>query len=345
MIDGERRAALLGSKLGVLVASAVGTSTTRRPAPFAPGAGLVEDQAGGATGWVLGDTEPARALGPAVLWARRNGVAHLHLLVDDAGAAGLLARRAPVFTLSPRVWRVEGRALEEAAPAAHVVEPPLDPRLVEAASMFVAAGCDRVVEHGRVVGEVSGLEVARVTIGADGEPLLEVGVGRFDREAHAMISGGDITTERLAEVVRLVAWHRRSGAPSHPLQALVPERALRARVVAAPSLVGAERLVPVPPVVEAPDLRTAVPAPAVGEAGDGAPMVVVCSTGIDLDVVPTAADTWLRDARDGRLVVAVPTRDAHGATRELAAALVTPAEVVAVPPPSSPAGGEAEPRP
>jgi hypothetical protein len=333
VIDAERRAALLGVKLGALVASAVGSSAHLRPAPFAAGAGLVEDRSGGGVGWVLADVDPARALGPAVVWAGRNGVGALHLLVDDAGAAGLLARRAPLFALSPSISRVAGRALEAAAPVAHVVEPPLDPRLVEVASMFVAAGCDRVVEHGRVVAEVAGLEVARVSIGADGEPLLEVGVGRFDREAHAMISGGDIDAARLAEVVRLVAGHRRPGAPPHPLKSLVPERALRARVVATPSLVGAERLVAVPPVVEAPDLRTALPAPAVGEAGDGAPVVVVCSTGIDLDVVPTAADTWLRDGRGGRLVVAVPTRDVHRVTEELAGALVVPAEVVGVPEP------------
>ena len=328
----ERRAALLGAKLGALVASADGASPARRPVPFASGAGLLEEADGAARGWVLADAGPARALGPAVLWARRHGVTRLDLLVDDPGAAGLLARRAPLFTLAPRVWRVEGRSLLEAEPVPHAVEPPVDARLVEAASPFVAAGCDRVVEHGRVVGEVAGLEVARVTIGEDGEPLLEVGVGRFDREAHAMISGGDIDAGRLADVVRLVARHRRPDAAPHPLKALVPERALRARVVAAPALVGAERLVRVPPVVEPPDLRTATPAPAVGEDADGGPVVVVCSTGIDLDLVPTAADTWLRDGRDARLVVAVPARDAHPATAELAAALVHPAEVVAVPP-------------
>jgi hypothetical protein len=80
-----------------------------------------------------------------------------------------------------------------------------------------------------------------------------------------MISGGQIDAARLADVVALVARHRRPGAAPHPLNMLGPERALRARVVADPSLVGADTLVPVPPVVEPPDLRTATPAPAVGE--------------------------------------------------------------------------------
>lgn len=274
-------------------------------------------------------------LGPALLWASRNAVSELHLLVDDPAAAGLLARRAALFRAAPTVWEVHGRDLEPATPAPHVPEPPADPRLVEAASLFVAAGCDRVVEHGRIVAEVAGLEVARVSPGPDGEPVLEVGVGRFDREAHHMISGGDLDVARLRKVAELVGRHRRPGAPPHPLNALVPERALRSRVLAQPSLVGAAHLVPVPPVVEPPDLRTTSPSPAVGETLDGEPLVVVCSTGIDLDLVPSAADTRLRDARGGRLVVAVPTRDAHPATAELAAALVEPAVVV----PVAPAGG------
>ena len=301
--------------------------------PFAGGAGVVQRGEGASTGWVLADEQPARVLGPALLWASRHRLSALNLVVDDAAVAALLARRAPLFTSAPTVWVANGRSLEPAAAAPHRVEPPTDPRLVDAASMFVAAGCDRVVEHGRIVAEVAGLEVARVTIGADGEPLVEVGVGRFDREAHAMISGGEPDAARLADVADLVRSHRRPGAPRHPLNALVPERALRSRVVADPSLVGAATLVPVPPVVEPPDLRTAAPAPAVGVHGDGSPVTVVCSTGIDLDLVPTAADTRLRDGRGGRLVLAVPPRDVHPATTELAAALVAPADVVAVPGP------------
>jgi hypothetical protein len=292
----------------------------------------VEDGRGGPAGWVLSDDAQGRVLGPALLWATRTGVDALRVVVDDRQAAGLLARRAALFRLAPAVWVVDGRSLEPAEATPHVVESPTDPRLLEAASLFVAAGCDRVVEHGRVVAEVAGLEVARVTVGDDGQPLLEVGVGRFDREAHTTISGGDIDVDRLRAVAALVVEHRRPGAPPHPLNALVPERALRSRVVARPELVGAARLVPVPPVVEPPDLRTTSPAAAVGEDAGGGPVVVVCSTGIDLDLVPTAADTRLRDGRAARLVLAVPARDAHRATAELAAALVEPAELVAIPP-------------
>ena len=56
-------------------------------------------------------------------------------------------------------------------------------------------------------------------------------------------------------------------------------------------------------------------------------MVVVTSTGIDLDLVPTAADLRLAHAPGARLVLAVPERDAHPVTRRLAGELVEPAEV------------------
>ena len=53
--------------------------------------------------------------------------------------------------------------------------------------------------------------------------------------------------------------------------------------------------------------------------------------GIDLGLVPMAADLRLAHAPGARLVLVVPERDAHPVTRRLAAALVEPAEVVALP--------------
>jgi hypothetical protein len=65
---------------------------------------------------------------------------------------------------------------------------------------------------------------------------------------------------------------------------------------------------------------------------EGRPVVVAASTGIDLDLVPAAADA--RSAAgldDARLVLALVEADAHPRTRQLAALLRTPAEVVIVP--------------
>jgi hypothetical protein len=69
---------------------------------------------------------------------------------------------------------------------------------------------------------------------------------------------------------------------------------------------------------------------ATGTSVDGHPVVVVASTGIDLDLVPFAADARLRTAPAARLVLAVPERDAHPVTQALAAALNRPAEVITV---------------
>jgi hypothetical protein len=61
------------------------------------------------------------------------------------------------------------------------------------------------------------------------------------------------------------------------------------------------------------------------------PLVVVCSTGVDVDLVPTAVDARLADGREARLVLVVPERDDHPAHATLAASLVEPAEVRTVP--------------
>ena len=59
--------------------------------------------------------------------------------------------------------------------------------------------------------------------------------------------------------------------------------------------------------------------------------VVVCSVGVDLDLVPAAAEARLALAPDARLLLVVPEGDDHPATRALANRLKDPAEVVAVP--------------
>jgi hypothetical protein len=302
----------------------VGPSEALESRTFPGGAALV----GGGRAWVLVEDEPGRALGPALVWARRAGAPALSLVVDET--AGALARRATAFADPvPEVLAVEGGRLVRAEPEPLSPAPPLDPQLELWAPVLRDAGCDVVVEFGRLVGEVLGLEVARVVI-EKGAPRLEVGVGRFDREAHAELAGtGAPTPEALRRVVTQVREQRRPGAPSTPLARLAPERRLRALLRAKPALVGAERLLPVAPASDAP-LRSPAPAPAVGATAAGEPLVVVASAGIDLDLVPTAADVRAREAPEARLVLAVPPKDASPVTRDLARALRAPAEVAEV---------------
>jgi hypothetical protein len=63
----------------------------------------------------------------------------------------------------------------------------------------------------------------------------------------------------------------------------------------------------------------------------GLEVVVACSVGIHLDLVPAAADARLALAPEARLVLVVPERDAHPVTRALAERLQHPAHLVALP--------------
>ena len=137
-------------------------------------------------------------------------------------------------------------------------------------------------------------------------------------------------TDAVARAAAIVRGYRRPGAMRHPLNQLVPERWLRWLVVRRPELVGATSLSPVESVLGRRNMTERSVATADGTAVDGAPLVVTCSTGVDLELVPAAADDRLAHAPGARLVLAVPSRDALPITTALAEALTEPATVVAV---------------
>jgi len=58
---------------------------------------------------------------------------------------------------------------------------------------------------------------------------------------------------------------------------------------------------------------------------------VVCSSGVDLALVPLAADTRELLEPTARMVLALPERDHHAATLSLARMLRRPADVAVVP--------------
>jgi hypothetical protein len=294
----------------------------------------------------------ALPFGAFVAWARRHGVGHLHLCADIPEAEAVAwARRGTAFNLAVTMWRVVDKSLTEIEPVA------LDPssalaglaalaQLAPDVAAFVAviehAGADPVVEEGVLRAEVLGLEVARVVAGPAG-PSLDVGVGHHDREARAELAGvreDDDQVGSLAGIVTTVRGLRAAGAPVHPANQLAPERWLRSVVVARPQLAGAESLEVAPSPVIRRDLRDRAPAPAVGTGPRGEAVVVVCSVGVDPELVPLAADARLGavaagsiDGADpGRvgLVLVVPEGDDYPLTRELAALLRHPAQVVTV---------------
>ena len=320
------RAPLLAAKLRGLVRAQCG-DVTGEPADFPGGAALVD----GPTGWLLLDTKPLASLGPALVWADRRQLAELNLIVE--ADAGLVARRAGLFTNPPSVWEVDGVTLRPAI-AAPAEPPPAAEPAPALAELLVDADIEVVVEDGIVRGEVLGLEVARIVHGTTtsgtpiDEPVLEVGVGHADRELTGLVHGNLPPAAQLARVIEIVRAQRRVGAERHPLNQLAPERWLRANLVADPVRIGVAELRSAPPAVPRPNLRDPAIAVAVGVDPTGADVVVACSVGVHLDLTPAAADARLALAPDARLLLVVPERDAHPVTRALAERLEHPAELV-----------------
>lgn len=326
-----RRSRLIGIKLRALVRDHLGDETVGEPVPFAPGAALVHGDAG----WVLLDDHPATRLGAALAWAVRAGVARMHVIAEEG--TGVLARRAAEFDLPIEVWHADGRALWPA-----VAEPPLAPAHVPEhhqafRALIEEGGAEPVEEHGVLVGEVRGLEVCRVVDDHDLDVTrLEVGVGAHDREAFGMLHGDVPTAQSLARVAEVVDRYRRPDADPHPLNRLGRERLIRWQVVHQPGLVGAAELRPVAPPVPRVNVKDPVPCVAAGVDTDERSVVVVCSSGVDLDLVPFAADA--RAAHDGahpgaggsgsRLVIVTPSRDRLPVVGQIADRLRQPAVFV-----------------
>jgi hypothetical protein len=324
-LDPQRRAALVAAKLRALVRDHFAADVDI-PMSLPMGAAAADRSLGRA--FVLAQNDPSRSLGAALAWAGQQGLAEVHLLVEDDAAR--LARRAGEFARPPSVWWVQGRDLYPVAPEPPPPSPEPDPRAVALAPRLVAAGVDVTVEHGVVSGEVLGLEIARVVVDDD-SARIELGVGRHDREAFAALYGDLPTEEALSRVIGTVRAHRALGVPDHPLQRLAPERWLRHCVIASPALVDAIELVAAPGPTARPGVKERGPAFATGTDRNGQAVVVAFSVGVDLDLVPTAAEARLVLDPDARLVLAVPERDDHPATRALAKALAVPADVVPVP--------------
>lgn len=291
------------------------------------GAALVDRAAGEA--WVLIDDGEVARFGPALALCLQAGAGSLvHVLVEETvpGAAGVIARRAAAFANDTDVWTVTGRSLARAdqAPPVNMPEGAPDPELVE---LLTNHGVDPVFEHGVLRGEFQGLEVARVVGGR-----LMVGVGRHDRNARSEMRPGEDPGAALDSAVDAVRRWRRPGAARHPANTLARSRWLRSIVCARPSVVALESLHPVPPPLPWFDLPEAGSAPCVGADASGTEVVVVCSVGVDLDLVPTAADCRLLygHASDGPLLLVMPSGDDVPVTRRLAAMLASPAAVVTV---------------
>jgi len=323
--DPDRHSRLLALTLQALVRDQFGVESFTSASGLSRGAAGVADDAA----FVLVDEQPERGLGAALAWASRHQLRTLHVIASEA--TGLLARRATEFDLDIQVWHRDDQSLLPAVaePFPESTDVPSEHRQFE--SLIAESGATVNVEHGVLAGEVRGLEVCRaVTDPHTGAHRLEVGVGEHDREAFGMIHGDTPTAESLRRIVQIVDAHRTPGADPHPLNRLGAERALRDRVMNDPSTIGLATLAVASPPVPRPNLKDSIPCVGVGESTDGTPTVAVFSTGIDLDVVPFAADARAASGDHHDLVIVVPERDASPVTKRLADMLHRPARILGV---------------
>jgi|DEB0MinimDraft_10_1074344.scaffolds.fasta_scaffold00071_27 hypothetical protein len=272
---------------------------------------------------IVSSSESLAVLGGILIWMDREGLDKPHLVFEhhaevQARRAALLAPAATVFGLvAGRVVPVEPAALTEPHPTPEGIG--------ELEAMIQRCGADRVVEDGIVRAEVAGLEVGRIVTGPDGSQL-EVGVGRFDREAGVLLHADRPIEPTLADTVRRISEHRRPGAPSDPVNRMARERWLRCLVVEDPAAIGVtqpELVEPIPPRLS---LLEAVPAALLAEdvsAAGGPRVLVVCSVGVALELIPAAADLVVRHRPDHVRFV-IPSRDRFPTVERLASRLGVP---------------------
>lgn len=269
-----------------------------------------------------------------MLLASRAGSPAVRIVVPSERDAeiGVTARRARLWRVPATVERLVGNVASPVVAAAHRTEGSVPESHERFAAVIAESGAQVVSEHGVLTGEVDGLEVCRVVDDGFG-PRLEVGVGSHDREAFQMLHGETPAADSLTRIVASVAALRAPAADPHPLNRLAPERQLRQRVIAAPSLVGADTALAVPGALPAPGPGHPSPAHLVVQRNDEH-VLVACTTGTDLGAMADALDTfdWHRDQHElTALVVAVPLRNQLRAIDDLAGCAGVPATVIGIP--------------
>jgi hypothetical protein len=283
----------------------------------------------GSTGWIFITEQHDRALGPALLWAQKQQVQVVNILSEKS--AGVLARRASLFSHQINVWSVNDGKVVVADAEEVLGEAIVSEAHEKFAAMIAESGAEVVREHGVLSGEVMGLEVCRV-IDDNGEARLEIGVGVHDRETFQLLHGKEATLQSLRNVVEIVGKHRAEGAEHHPLNRLGAERLLRHRIVSSPQLVGLTTAYTIEPPVKRMNVKDAVPCVAVGKNDLGDEVVVVCTASVDVDVVAFAADARLRISPKAKLLIATHVNNVVPALQKLADSLVEPAAFTEVAP-------------
>ncbi|MDG1411660.1 MAG: hypothetical protein P8L46_04725 [Acidimicrobiales bacterium] len=280
---------------------------------------------------VVVSSDDLAVLGGVLVWRQRHPDVDVDVVVEHH--AGTHARRVDMVAPEMTVWSLGSQG----APSVLAVTPdvlpephPTTPGTASIVAMIKRCGASIVVEDGIVRAEVMGLEVGRVVESASG-PTLEVGVGRFDREAGVLLHAGRDIEETLADVIGRVAKHRQEGVPAHAINRLARERWLREVILNDPGLARISAASLVEPIPPRSNLLDACPAALFGKDGE-ADVLVVCTVGADLGVVPAVADLIMRHRPDLVRIV-LPQRDVLPHLQQLVTRLGVPTELLGIDPP------------
>jgi len=255
-------------------------------------------------GVVLLTTPGPKTFGSAMVWASKVGVSRITLMVDPVADPGAMARLAGSLSVPVAVMAVDETSLSVARASSPPALIPAPDGVGGGVATLAAAGLDIRTDHGEIVGEFLGLEVARVVPSPEGGDI-NVGVGAIDREANRVLHGDSPIDDLLRRVIAQVATHRRAGAEPHPLGTMARERWLMRVILEDPSQVGLPDLHEMQSTIPRHGLRTSAPAAAVCRSADRA-TVVVATTGVDVGLVGVVADLIAREDPQQVLIVAVP---------------------------------------
>ena len=217
---------------------------------------------------------------------------------------GVLARRAAHFRLPIDVWHVEDRALlpavAEPAVAPAAPSAPTSPSSRRSPPAARSPTSSTASCQGRCAGSRSvGSWTTRTPVPCGWRSVSAPTIARPSPSSTATCP----PSRRWPAWSMPSAAHRSPGAP-HPLNRLAPERLLRWRLEQEPSLIGLASLTPTQPPVPSPRAsRIALRARRSGGGPTGHEVLVVCSVGVDLDLVPYAIDARLHEPGvDGEVV-------------------------------------------
>ena len=243
---------------------------------------------------------------------------------EDIETAGIAARLAIGLKGEIRIMYFHEGELAQVSPASFP-DAPITPVLSEDfEAMCRKAGVSIVCEDGIWRGEILGLEVIRVNEGD-----IQVGVGRFDREAGELLNNGKSRVEQLVAAANQVRTQRTAAAGAHPLATLSRERWLRHKLLSEPEIIGLSEMTPIDPVHQSKNLKDFFPAAAIGTDEDHKQVLCVCSVGIDIGLIPLTAElAYLH--KPERIVIVLPPQDILPLIIEASHLLNTPSTLIGV---------------